>query len=128
MKILKNREHWQNVTYSRSFLNPKVLGAGWGFDCDADGKVFELSNDLAKENLRKCLAGEGGIIDDGIKTYRSSGISPAVGLCDDCGAEVYLSHFTNTCDCGADYNMSGERLASREQWGEETGEHWSDCY
>jgi hypothetical protein len=36
--------------------------------------------------------------------------------------------FTNTCDhCGADYNFAGQRLAPREQWGEETGEHWSEC-
>lgn len=35
--------------------------------------------------------------------------------------------FTNTCDhCGADYNSSGQRLASRSQWGEETGETASD--
>jgi hypothetical protein len=35
--------------------------------------------------------------------------------------------FTNTCDsCGADYNFAGQRLAGREQWGEETGEHLSD--
>ncbi len=48
------------------------------------------------------------------------------GTCD-CGSEVEFSRFTNTChDCGADYNMSGERLASRDQWGEETGETASD--
>lgn len=44
----------------------------------------------------------------------------------DCGAEVLCSHFTNTCDCGRDYNMSGSLLADRSQWGEETGEHPSD--
>jgi hypothetical protein len=52
--------------------------------------------------------------------------SPAVGLCD-CGANVELPSFTNTCDgCGADYNSSGQRLASRTQWGEETGESLGD--
>lgn len=51
---------------------------------------------------------------------------PAIGQCD-CGAQVELAHFTNTCDrCGADYNSSGQRLASREFWGEETGEHPAD--
>jgi hypothetical protein len=46
----------------------------------------------------------------------------------DCGAEVDLGRFTNACDeCGADYNNSGQRLAPREQWGEETGEHPSEC-
>jgi hypothetical protein len=46
-----------------------------------------------------------------------------------CGAEIECRNFTNTCDqCGADYNFSGQRLAPRSQWGEETGESWQDCY
>lgn len=44
----------------------------------------------------------------------------------DCGDTVVCANFTNTCSCGADYNMSGQQLASRDQWGEETGEHPSD--
>jgi hypothetical protein len=45
----------------------------------------------------------------------------------DCGQEIQLSRFTNTCDCcGADYSMDGARLAPRSQWGEETGERASD--
>lgn len=43
-----------------------------------------------------------------------------------CKREVWCEYFTNTCDCGADYNFSGQRLASREQWGEETGETAGD--
>ena len=39
-----------------------------------------------------------------------------------CGAEVELCSFTNTCECGADFNMEGALLADRSQWGEETGE------
>ncbi|GAH70438.1 unnamed protein product [marine sediment metagenome] len=34
--------------------------------------------------------------------------------------------FTNTCECGADYNSAGQLLASRSQWGEETGESLTD--
>ncbi len=52
---------------------------------------------------------------------------PAIGKCS-CGEEVILSGFTNTCECGIDYDINGHRLAPRSQWGEETGEHWSDCY
>ena len=53
--------------------------------------------------------------------------SPAVGLCD-CGCKVQLPNFTNTCPkCGTDYNSSGQRLGPREQFGEETGEHWTEC-
>jgi len=45
-----------------------------------------------------------------------------------CGDDLICWDFTNTCStCDADYNSSGQRLAPRAQWGEETGEHWSDC-
>jgi hypothetical protein len=53
--------------------------------------------------------------------------SPAEGKCERCGRVVELYGFTNTCEgCGADYNMSGQLLAPREQWGEETGEPLAD--
>jgi len=46
-----------------------------------------------------------------------------------CGEKVYCSSFTNTCDkCNADYNFNGSLLAPRDQWGEETGETWWECY
>jgi len=46
-----------------------------------------------------------------------------------CGEEIECRNFTNTCNkCEADYNYAGQQLAARSQWGEETGEHWSDCY
>ena len=54
-------------------------------------------------------------------------LDPALWKCD-CGEELTCTEFTNTCECGADYNWNGSRLANREQWGEETGEHWSECY
>ena len=45
----------------------------------------------------------------------------------DCGHAMYLMAFTNTCEhCGTDYNMAGQKLAPRSQWGEETGESASD--
>lgn len=46
----------------------------------------------------------------------------------DCGEIVYCTGFTNTCECGADYNWNGVRLASREFWGEETGESFADIH
>ena len=50
-------------------------------------------------------------------------------VCDcKCGQEVYCtSTWANTCDgCGLEYNMGGQSLAPRAQWGEETGEAWYD--
>lgn len=46
----------------------------------------------------------------------------------DCGRLVGCYSFTNTCICGTDYNSFGQRLAPREQWGEETGESLSDIF
>jgi len=43
-----------------------------------------------------------------------------------CGQWVVCGGFTNTCDCGADFNWSGQQLAARSQWGEETGESAED--
>jgi hypothetical protein len=44
----------------------------------------------------------------------------------DCNREVLCDRFTNTCECGVDYNGSGQLLASREQWGIETNESVAD--
>ena len=57
---------------------------------------------------------------------RVSKYEPAIGVCECCGREVELFGFTNSCDCGADYNSGGQRLAERSQWGEETGESLGD--
>ena len=46
-------------------------------------------------------------------------------FCEECGEKVYLTDgFANTCDCGAEYNVFGQRLAPRSQWGWETGERF----
>lgn len=52
---------------------------------------------------------------------------PAIGLCEVCGAHVELSSHTNSCGCGNEYNGFGQRLAPRWMWGDETGEHPSEC-
>lgn len=44
---------------------------------------------------------------------------PEVGECDDCGADVFLIGPDCECDCGAIYNCFGQRLAPREQWGDD---------
>ncbi len=65
-------------------------------------------------------------IDNDGREYVNNWVECAIGKCD-CGAHVDLDGFTCTCErCGTDYNQSGQRLAPREQWGEETGEHLSD--
>lgn len=66
------------------------------------------------------------IIREPVRDEDGRKLEPAIGKCD-CGTEVELDGFTNTCDgCGSDYNWAGQLLAPREQWGEETGEHPAD--
>lgn len=47
--------------------------------------------------------------------------------CSHCQAEVLCDNsWANACEvCGTEYNSAGQRLAPREQWGEETGERFS---
>lgn len=50
-------------------------------------------------------------------------VSPMIITCV-CGNLVHLDNsWANECDnCQREYNMQGQELAPREQWGEETGE------
>ena len=118
MKIIQPREYRVIVTCTLMFEN-------YCFDCDENGVVDKSKlPPLALENYRKCIAsGEKGRFE----RYERGYSEPAIGKCS-CGQEVTLANFTNTCSCGADYNSSGQLLACRSQWGEETGEHWTDCY
>ena len=117
MKIIERREF--HVT-----RHNQIEFEGFAFDCDENGNVDESKlQPLALENYRKCIAsGERGELE----SWEHSFSSPAVGECS-CGRHVTLANFTNTCECGADYNWAGQGLAPRAQWGEETGEHPSEC-
>jgi hypothetical protein len=39
--------------------------------------------------------------------------------CDSCQKEVVCVDFTNTCECGREYNFAGQALKPRDQWEEE---------
>jgi len=119
MEILKSRKHVEAVSFSLFFATGE--GRGFSFPCDKTGKVQEHDlQPIALMNLAACR--EEGIV--GVLSERDeSYFEPAVGRCD-CGNKVTLSSsWANVCSrCGAEYNGFGQRLASRSQWGEETGE------
>lgn len=134
MKIIKHREMVETSDNRRSFHYENCPGAGFSFPCNHRGIVDVAAlNPAAFENYQKCVQGytvingkRENIIDDGLQVLKSRYMDPAIGVCD-CGAEVILDSFTNTCDgCEADYNMSGQMLADRRFWGEETGESLAD--
>ena len=123
MKIIKRREYKESVSYSRDFDFEDAPGSGYGFTCDEKGEP-----EVRARSFEACLTGiinDRRVIDRGVTTHHHSYVEPAVGECA-CGRHVYLGHFTNTCECGRDYNSAGQMLAPRSQWGEETGESAAD--
>jgi hypothetical protein len=125
MEIVAKREAQEIVTYALFYERQNLQGAGFGFDCDESGNLFELAP-IARNSLRLILNGEIQVLPPIITKFVNRYVSPAVGKCV-CGENVQLFGFTNTCNqCQRDYNMSGQELAPRSQWGLETGENIND--
>ncbi len=127
MEIIQESHRVECVSYSHEFRYLNDPGAGFAFECTEDGEVLNLlDRPAAAENYQKCLNGTHPVRDMGITKREWSYTAPRIGRCD-CGCAVVLDRFTNTCDdCGTDYNMGGQALAPRSQWGEETGESYCD--
>lgn len=124
MKIIKPREYHQETYYRLFFEYVDLQGAGFIFDCDENGNVFDNN---PQESYRKCLSGEHKVKSGQVMLFKNRTIIPAIGECNCCGCEVELVGFTNTCQtCGTDYNGSGQQLADRSQWAEETQEYLED--
>lgn len=130
---IRKGERVERTEYRREFgwldLQPDLTyregDGGWSFPCDEHGELTGVP-DIARENYARCLTGQFGVrkvVDRGIVSWVERYWEPGILRCQ-CGAEVeiYMT-MTNTCEkCGTDYNMSGQRLAPREQWGWDTGE------
>jgi len=126
MQIIRRREFHKSVTYTLVFDLIETSGRSYTFDCDEHGTVIiERLPPEGINNFINCTNKIHNVKDGRVVKYHRTWSTPPVGLCD-CGKEIELDHFTNTCDCGADYNSAGQLLAPRSQWGEETGESLSD--
>lgn len=125
MEIISERHTETRVWYERYFKDNDCPGAGYSFECDESGNPLPLKWPEAERNWQGCITGEFNVTDKGIERKETSYNVPAVGRCE-CGREVSLDGFTNTCECDRDYNSAGQLLAPRSQWGEETGEYLSD--
>ncbi|UCC72023.1 MAG: hypothetical protein JSV86_16895 [Gemmatimonadota bacterium] len=130
MKIIRRGRRSTEVSYVRRFEWRDCPGGGFSFACDAEGNVnINHLTVVARGSYAGCVSGSidgRDLIDLGVEREVRSWREPSIGACDRCGRHVTLAGFTNTCECGADYNMSGQRLADRSQWGEETGESVAD--
>lgn len=130
MEIIQESDIVEEVIHELSFWYKGHHGQwGFGFECEPSGTVDRTKlRPEAARNLDKCLSGEIPQLEAAeIVSRVSVRRIPRIGQCR-CGEKIHLANFTNTCTCGADYNSAGTLLAPREQWGEETGEHPSECY
>ena len=127
MRIIRQRERIESTFYTLFFERKATPGSGYVFNCDSEGEV-DLSkwSPTLRENYTK-LKNNSEFLPPVVQIREDYYIQVAIGECNGCGAPVELHGFTNTCDgCGQDYNMSGQELAPRSQWGEETGESLGD--
>jgi len=137
-EFIRKREYIKNYRYSLFFADEGSRGlSGFAFECDEDGNVTEdfSKKESARKSYEGCVKGQVGDRKFGPPQIQKMDYSywcPASIRCS-CGAEVvlelpskYYSCDVNTCDCGKDYNGSGQLLAPRSQWGEETGETYVD--
>jgi hypothetical protein len=127
MQNFKRRKIRYEKHYELFFADKIVNGAGWGFECDEFGNVSEKLSAAGQQNLNLCLSGENNNRKGRVVAWDKRVVTPASGDCS-CGERIYLTNVMyNTCEkCGAEYNSSGQKLAARCFWGEDTGEHLSD--
>lgn len=127
-RIIHSGQWHENKTYTRRFDWASDPGSGFAFPCDADGIIkCDEMQPAGLANLARCLDGAYDVVDRGVQCLAWSWYEPPLIRCE-CGESVSLGDFTNPCPgCQADYDASGNRLAPRHLWGEETGEHWTEC-
>jgi hypothetical protein len=131
MVIVTPSQRLERVGYVRSFDTVGHPGCGYAFACDKEGNLLPPSCSEAEVNRAKVFAAIGiKYLDRGIQSWSAPWTAPAIGICEKCGHLITLElPIANSCDgCDAEYTMSGQRLAPREQWGEETGESLADIF
>lgn len=129
MKIITPSRYEETVEYSLWFGYKDAPGAAWAPSCTETGAVINPEHAARAEDIRARWDEHFQYIyeEPYVRKFEHSHRIAAVGKCE-CGRKVELwNAMTNTCDCGREYNGSGQELAPRHQWGEETGEHWSEC-
>jgi len=128
--ILKPGRQVEEHELRRSFYYVDEPGAGASFPRDPQGNLLPGLHPAAIENFTNCLrlTEAARMVDEGVVDEVSRYYEPPVIECIRCHHEVTLDDaWLSSCHhCGADYNGSGQLLAPRHLWGEETGEHPAD--
>lgn len=117
-RIISPRRIVETVEYRITYRTP---AGDFSFPSDRWGNVHrKFMSPSLLESFDRCQKSCEGTLEElgSIETI------PAVMKCD-CGKRLELdSGWSNACECGREFNGSGQLLAPREDWGEETGERF----
>ncbi|WP_346961304.1 hypothetical protein [Clostridium sp.] len=120
LKITSKRHRVEVVNYQREFESKELLGSGYSFDCDKEGKL-KTEYKEALENYLYCIAHPGKYLDRGIIQRKSYYTEPAHAICK-CGKVIKLDDdYMGACQCpycDRCYNIFGQEL----------NEYWEDNY
>lgn len=127
IEIIKEAQEIVRITHEHTF---KILYSTnntlhYVFYCEEDGTLLKDTKEITRTKYEEIKSQPDKYKYLGITSRSHIYKEPRIGRCF-CGAAVELDKFTCPCACGRYYNWNGQLLAPREQWGEETGEHWSD--
>lgn len=129
-EFIRKRQKVHIEEYRLVYVTDIKRGTSFSFPCDKEGRVLTLQlSDVALLNFQHCCEGD---ISPRVEDYSYDHWDNAAIKCVRCDEEVVLHGFTNTCltcktrGITTDYNLSGQLLAPRSQWGEETGETYAD--
>jgi len=127
IKIISHGRRVEDIEYYIFYEWAEELGSGFMFPCNQDGDInFNGMEQVALDNYEKCENGEYEVVYQGMQRSVNRYWEPAIGKCS-CGKEVVLESNTNQCEsCRSYYNMIGQQLSDPREWGEETGEHYTD--
>lgn len=117
-KIIAEARTITSVEHTLFFEYRDCHGAGFGFECSPDGDVLTPVNEAARENLAHALAHPEEFFPPQVQDMTRQVRFGRTLRCD-CGGIVNCdSSWENPCSrCEREYNMSGQLLAPRSQWG-----------
>lgn len=115
MRITRKSQHVRVESYGLAWEWIDQPDAGFSFPCDQQGNILKDQMGPEAWESYKEAQNNPALTFKGVKDYSYTHFEQAQGRCS-CGRLVELYGFTNTCECGLEYNMSGQQLAPRSQW------------
>jgi hypothetical protein len=134
VKTIRTRALRTTVTHTLYFDPIMADMSGYAFECNADGVVNQSTlPELALKNYTWVTNGPGKDLfhEPYVRTITRRTWDPAVIECGNCGRHHALIRCNDMGDsqcrgCGQWHNAMGQQLVPPSQWGEDTGESFTD--